>query len=196
MRKPFFYAINAITFYRLIVTPILIVLIFIGHQKIFAFMLAISFFTDLIDGFLARRYKVTSIFGSRMDSIADDLTFLSAIIAIFAFKFSFIQENILAIGMLLGLYLGQTISALVKYHKITSFHTYLAKTAAIFQGVFLILLFYQESPPYMLFYLACAITIIDLIEEIILVYLLPIWKADIKGIYWVCKNEKLRHFIK
>ena len=152
-------------------------------------MLAISFFTDLIDGFLARRYKVTSIFGSRMDSIADDLTFLSAIIAIFVFKVSFIQENIWAIGILLGLYLGQTMFALIKYHKITSFHTYLAKTAAIFQGVFLILLFYLESPPYILFYLACALTIIDLIEEIILVYLLPIWKADIKGIYWVYKRK-------
>lgn len=189
MARKSFYVINVITFYRLLITPILIILIFSNQQKTFALMLALSFFTDLIDGYLARKFKVTSIFGSRLDSIADDLTFLSAIIAAFVFKFSFIIENLLLVGILLTLYLAQTIFALVKYHKISSFHTYLAKMAAIFQGIFLMLLFYLEKPPYIFFYIASIFTILDLLEEIILVCMLPNWKANVKGIYWVYKQK-------
>lgn len=184
-----FYIINAITLYRLLAAPVLLVLIFFKEQKIFACMLAISFFTDLIDGYLARKFNATSIFGSRMDSIADDLTIFSAIVATFVFRFAFIKENVMFVSILLSLYLIQTIYAVVKYYKISSFHTYLAKTAAIFQGVFFIALFYLEKPPAMLFYIAFAVTVLDLLEEIVLVYKLPIWKTDVKGIYWVLKRN-------
>ncbi len=153
-------------------------------------MLAISFFTDLIDGFFARSFNVTSIFGARLDSIADDFTFLSAITAVFVFKYSFIAENILTIAILLGLYLFQTIYALIKYNKISSFHTYLAKTAAIFQGLFFILLFILKEPPYSLFYIASVFTILDLIEEIIMVFILPDWRADVGGLYWIYNRKK------
>jgi CDP-diacylglycerol--glycerol-3-phosphate 3-phosphatidyltransferase len=188
MRKKF-YVINSITFYRLFITPFLIFLIFSGQQRTFAFMLAISFFTDLIDGFLARTLKVASIFGSRLDSIADDLTFLTAIIACFVFKLSFITENLFIVGVLLVLYLLQTLSALIKYHKISSFHTYTAKAAAILQGVFLLLLFLLKEPSLLLFYLASAATGLDLIEETILVFMLPEWKANVKGIYWINRGK-------
>jgi len=107
--------------------------------------LAISFFTDLIDGFLARKFKITSILGSRLDSIGDDLTVLSGIIGLFAFRFSFLKEEVWAMSLLLALFVAQNILAFIKYKKITSFHTYLAKTAAIFQGIFLILIFFSIS---------------------------------------------------
>jgi len=188
-----YYLINAITFYRLLAAAVLVFLIFTGRQQVFAVFLMISLFTDLVDGFLARRFKVTSIFGSRLDSIADDLTFVAAIIAVFVFKFSFITGHLPVVTILLGLYLLQTIIALVKYRKISSFHTYLAKTAAILQGLFLIFLFLLSEPLLLLFYSAAIITILDLAEEIILVFMLPRWKADVKGIYWVMIEGHRNH---
>jgi phosphatidylglycerophosphate synthase len=189
MPKTSYCVVNILTFYRLLITPVLVLLIFTKQEKVFAWMLPVSFFTDLVDGFLARKFGVASVLGAKLDSIADDLTILSAITAALVFKFPFIKENILVFAVLFGLYLIQTVYALIKYHKISSFHTYAAKAAAVFQGTFLILLFLLDNPPYFLFYIAALFTFIDLIEEIILVHMLPGWKANVKGIYWLRKNK-------
>jgi cardiolipin synthase len=79
--------------------------------------------------------------------------------------------------------------AFVRYGKISSFHTYMAKLAALMQGSFLILLFFLQEPVYVLFYIAFFVTVIDLIEEIILVLLLPVWQTNVKGLYWVLKKK-------
>lgn len=153
-------------------------------------MLAFSFFTDSIDGWLARKFKVTSIFGARLDSIADDLTILAAIIGLFRLKMEFIRENWVIVTILISLLLLQNILALIKYRKISSFHTYLAKIAAVLQGCFLILMFLLPEPVYPLFYAAAIISLLDLIEEIILVILLPKWETNVKGIYWVMRKKR------
>jgi len=71
-----------------------------------------------------------------------------------------------------------------------NFHTYLAKTAALLQGVFLILVFFTDDPILILFYAATIVTMLELTEEVILVKLLPQWKANVKGVYWVLKNKE------
>ena len=91
--------------------------------------------------------------------------------------------------MFFALLVLQNIFALIRYRKITSFHTYLAKLAAILQGVFLILSFFLPEPNVYLFYIAAIVTAIELIEETILVTHLPVWKANVKGLYWVLKKR-------
>jgi phosphatidylglycerophosphate synthase len=152
-------------------------------------LLFVSLFTDAIDGFLARKFKVTSIMGSKFDSIADDLTILMAVIGVFVFKPGFISHEKLLVIILLGLYLLQTTLAIIRYGKISSFHTYLAKFAAIAQGLFLILLFFLTDWPLGLFRIAAALTILDLLEEIVLVLILTKWQTDVKGLFWVLKNK-------
>lgn len=154
-------------------------------------MLAISFFTDLIDGGLARKFKIQSAFGSGLDSIADDLTIIAAIIGVFVFKPQFIIDNSVIFIILFVLFILQTAFALIKYHKISSFHTYLAKFAAILQGTFLVLLFFLPQPFNFLFYVAAFVTALDLVEEIFLVIIIPKWEANVKGIYWVYKRKAI-----
>jgi len=181
--------VNSITLYRLIASFALLYFIIQNNLTVFKWLLVVSFFTDAIDGFLARKFKVTSILGSKFDSIADDLTILMAVIGVFEFKPGFISHEKFLVFILLGLYLVQTAIALVKYKKITSFHTYLAKFAAIAQGVFLILLFFLPDWPIGLFRIAAILTMLDLLEEIILVFMLSGWQANVKGIFWVIKNK-------
>lgn len=185
-----YYIINGITFYRLISSLALLFFILTGQVDVFKWMLAISFFTDAIDGYLARKFGVTSIFGARLDSAADDLTMIVAIVGLFILKPGFISQHYILITLLLGLYILQTVLALVKYGKITSFHTYLAKLAAVLQGVFLILVFFLPQPLMFLFYSAVIVTLVDLAEEILMIILLPQWEADVKSLYWVLKRRK------
>ena len=56
MQKTSYYIINGITIYRIAAAPVLALLIIYGNKDVFKWMLAISFFTDAIDGFLARRF--------------------------------------------------------------------------------------------------------------------------------------------
>lgn len=190
MRKTSYYIINGITAYRLVASFFLLYLVFTGQGDIFKWMLAISFFTDAIDGFLARWYKVTSVMGARLDSIADDLTILVAVIGVFRLKPDFVQQELVLIIVLLALLVIQTVMALIRYGKISSFHTYLAKLAALLQGSFLILLFFLPEPPLTLFYIASVVTILEIAEEMILVVLLPEWKANVHGLYWALKERK------
>lgn len=190
MMKRNYYIINGITLYRLLAAPLLVCLIFFDKPQFFKWLLALSFFTDLIDGYLARKFKVVSILGSKLDSIADDMTIVAAIIGLFVFKPGFIASEMEIITVLLSLFVLQTALALIRYRKLSSFHTYCAKTAAVLQGVFLILMFFLPEPIYWLFYVMAFVTAIDLIEETILVLHLRTWEANVKGLYWVFKRKR------
>ena len=188
--KQAWYIINGITLYRVIAAPFLLALLFTKQYDLFKWLLGVSFFTDLIDGYLARKFKVTSILGTRLDSIGDDLTVLVGLIALFVLKSEFIKQHIIIFVILLVLFLVQTTYAFIRYRKMTNFHTYLAKTAALLQGIFLILVFFTEEPILILFYAATIITMLELAEEIILVRMLPHWRANVKGVYWVLRNQE------
>jgi len=186
--KQVWYVINGITFYRIIAAPFLLVLLFAKQYEVFKWLLGLSFFTDLIDGYLARKFKVTSILGTKLDSIGDDLTVLVGLIALFVLKLEFMKQHIIIFIILLVLFVVQITYGFIRYKKMTNFHTYLAKTAALLQGVFLILVLFTEEPSLILFYVAAIVTMLELTEEIILIRLLPKWQANVKGIYWVLKK--------
>ena len=61
------------SFYRVAASPFLLLLIILGEREAFSWLLLISYCTDMIDGFLARRLKITSARGSQLDSLGDQL---------------------------------------------------------------------------------------------------------------------------
>ncbi len=190
IHKASYYIINGITLYRIVTAPVLLWLLYSGNYDLFRWLLAASFFTDLIDGFLARKYKVTSILGTKLDSIGDDLTVAVAVVGLFVIMPEFIREEKIIFIILLVFFLVQVVFAFIRYGKMTNFHTWLAKTAALLQGVFLLLAFFINKPVVPLFYAAAGITLLELAEEIVMVCLLPQWEANVKGLYWVFKRNK------
>jgi cardiolipin synthase len=190
MNKPSsYYLVNGISLYRMVAVPLLIWLALSHQFDVFKWLITLGFFTDAIDGYLARRYGVNSKLGAMLDSIADDLNIAAAIIGLYILDPNFFAEERIAILILTGLYLAQNVLALIKYHHLTSFHTYLAKTAAILQGCFLISFFFLSEPLYWLFYVMATITAVELVEEIILILRLPHSRNDIKGLFWLRKKR-------
>jgi CDP-diacylglycerol--glycerol-3-phosphate 3-phosphatidyltransferase len=189
-KKSHFYLVSAITLYRLAAAPVIAVLVYFEAFEIFRWLIAISFFTDAIDGFLARKLRVQSRFGARIDSIADDLTLAVAIYGAAVFKGDFFQSHLTPIVVMIALFVIQYGASLWRYGKVSSFHTYLAKAAMVLQGTFIILLFFLPNVPVLLFYAAVAVTVLELLEEIILVALLPQWQENVKGLYWIMKGRK------
>jgi CDP-diacylglycerol--glycerol-3-phosphate 3-phosphatidyltransferase len=191
MRKAIFFIVNGITGWRIAMAPLVVFLAFDQRLELFKWFLAVSFMTDAVDGFLARKFNVTSKRGAILDSIGDDLTVGAAIVGMFVFKMDFILQQRPLLLTLTVLYVTQLCLALIRYHKMTSFHTWLAKIAAILQGIFLLLLFFLPGPVHLIFYIMASVTLLDLVEEIILVIVLRRWQADVKGLYWVIRRRQL-----
>ena len=82
-RKKWLIIVNAITLSRIIGSIILFPLYFCFGAKTIGLILAIFFLTDWIDGYLARKFKVSTFFGSIMDSVCDKLIAIVACTVLF-----------------------------------------------------------------------------------------------------------------
>lgn len=181
--------INLITLYRIVTFPLLIFLILTHHIVAFKWLLLASFITDAIDGYLSRKFDATSVLGAKLDSIGDDLTILAGTVGLFVTQFDFIKNELTPLIILFVIFLIQVGVSLIRYKKMSSFHTYLAKIAAVMTAIFLLSAFFLKRISYSLFYAAYIITLIELIEEIVLVFVIPRWKANVKGLFWVLRRR-------
>lgn len=175
--------------YRIIAVPLLLALILLDERLLFSWFLLISYSTDAIDGFIARKLKITSARGSQLDSIGDQITLVMALVGLIVFETAFMRENVILIGIAFVPYVLQMIIAFWKYGKATAFHTYLAKLSAIVQSVFILwLLFF--GPVYWLFYTLIVLGVLETVEEITLIFLFDEWVEGVKGIFWVRDKKR------
>ena len=177
------------SFYRIFAAPFLSVLIWYDERLIFTWLLLISYSTDAIDGYLARKLNITSPRGSQLDSLGDQITLIVGLIGLYIFETDFIKTNLLLILIALTPYFAQMLLAYSKYGKATAFHTYLAKLSAVLQGVFILWsLFF--APEYSLFYIMIGIGLLETFEEITLIFMYDNWASDVKGIYWAFRDKR------
>jgi len=179
---------NLISSFRILAAPVLWYLIYVNNQPAFAWLLTAAFFTDLIDGVIARKTRQVSKLGSKLDSIGDSLTILTGLLGLSFFRFELVQQYWIEIVIVVALHFIQLLLSLWRYGKISSFHTWSAKTAALFVGIFILVTLHFDFIPW-LFYLSLLLLVIDGIEDSILVFLLPKWENDVKGVYWVLKKR-------
>lgn len=176
------------SFYRVAVAPLLLVLLWLNERELFSWFLLVSYSTDMIDGFLARKLKITSPRGSQLDSFGDQITLTVGLIGLLVFELDFIKANYILIIIAFIPYIIQMLIAYSKYGKATAFHTYMAKLSAFAQGIFILSsLFF--SPIYWLFYFMIILGFLETIEEIILIFMYDEWASDIKGVYWALKDR-------
>jgi CDP-diacylglycerol--glycerol-3-phosphate 3-phosphatidyltransferase len=177
------------SFYRIFAAPFLLVLVWLDERSIFTWLLLASYSTDAIDGYLARKLKITSPRGSQLDSFGDQITLIVGLIGLFYFETAFIKTNLTIVLIAFVPYIAQMIIAYLKYGKATAFHTYLAKLSAILQSVFILWsLFF--TPEYSLFYIMIGIGLLETFEEITLIFMYDNWASDVKGIYYAYKDKR------
>lgn len=177
------------SFYRVLAAPFLILLLWLDERQLFTWFLLISYSTDAIDGYLARKLKITSPRGSQLDSFGDQITLVIGLVGLLVFENEFIKKNIILISIAFVPYIIQMIIAYFKYGKATAFHTYFAKLSAIIQSAFILYsLFFV--PNYTLFYIMIAFGLLETFEEIMLIFMYDNWASDVKGIYWAIRDKR------
>ena len=70
---------NALTIVRFLLIPFILFYIFTGNYILAFIFFTISGITDVVDGFIARKFNLISNFGKLMDPLADKLTQISVL---------------------------------------------------------------------------------------------------------------------
>jgi cardiolipin synthase len=77
---------NILTIIRFLLIPVIITSIFEGNYILGFVFFTISGITDILDGFIARKFNFISNFGKLMDPLADKLTQISVLASLVAVK--------------------------------------------------------------------------------------------------------------
>ena len=84
MKNIFKYVPNILTIIRFLLIPIIIAMLTNGNYLGAIIVFSISGITDILDGFIARKYDLISDFGKLMDPLADKATQLSMLFTLTA----------------------------------------------------------------------------------------------------------------
>jgi phosphatidylglycerophosphate synthase len=180
---------NAISLARILATPVLVAAMVLHKQRLFTWTLLACFLSDILDGLIARTFHLLSELGAFLDSTADMLVALISVVGIFVSQKEFVANHYLGLVIVLFLYLLEVAVALVRYRKISSFHTLLTRITAYTWGIFVVSLFLWGYHAW-IFYLMVTVSVLASTEEILLVCLLPDWQSDVRGLYWVLTRRK------
>lgn len=178
-----------ISIYRIIAIPFLVIALILDLDILFGILLGLSLLSDILDGYIARKYNTTTARGARLDSIGDAFTFFMAIIGVVVLRNDFLQDHWIAIAGTVTLYIAQIVVALIAFEHFTSYHTYLAKLAACIQGCFILSLLLFGTYEW-LFYITIGVTIAEIVEELILMFIIGGEPMNVKGLYWVLRERK------
>lgn len=179
---------NILSLYRLVSFPVVMLLMALGKETLFAVLLVISLNTDVWDGWIARRFNQRSAIGARLDSLADIGVYVAALSGIIHFKIDLLGPDAWIFYLFVCCYLIVTLSPLIKFGRIQSFHLYSIKLGGYLQGVFFILLFFVDYFP-LYFYLMVNLSLLAFVENLTIQLMLPEMRSDVKGLYWILKER-------
>lgn len=181
---------NAISTARLVSVPVLAWLAWQHREEMFSWLLVAALLSDILDGLIARSFSFTSELGALLDSVADTLLFFVSAYGLAIFHLEPVMAHRWAFVLVLGLWTLENVLALARYHRLSSFHTYLSKVAGYALGIFVGSVFmFGFSVDLMALAVGC--TVAASLEELALLALLPKWQSDVKGLWWVLRENKV-----
>lgn len=164
---------NILTLSRIVILPLLIVLYYLDPTPTslealsltMAILFALGAFTDFLDGYIARKYKLVTNFGKFADPLADKLLVLAAILILMAREviplwtvMVILTREFIVTGMrLVAVDLGIVIAA-SWWGKAKTFVT---------MGGLILLFFFVQPLGLWIYYIGVALTIVSGVEYLI-----------------------------
>ena len=161
---------NTISIARFLTMPILLLLAWYGYRWLFLVILVLCFFSDVLDGYIARRYNLQTEFGAKLDSWSDFVLYSTMVAGgVLLWPEIMDRERLYIIAIIVSFVLPSAIGFL-KFGKLPSYHTWSVKLASLAVGGSGILLF--AGGPAWLFHAAWPISIVAAIEQTLITFLL------------------------
>lgn len=174
---------NVLSGFRIGMVPVLLVLAWTGARGPFGLALAASLLSDAADGYAARRLDARSELGARLDSWGDLATWaVLAPCALWLWPEVLWGERI-AVGVALASFGLPTLVGWLRFGRLTSYHTWGAKAAAVSMAIGVPALLLLDAA--WVFRAATAVLALSALEEIAITARLPGWRADVPGLWAV-----------
>nr|WP_305909800.1 CDP-alcohol phosphatidyltransferase family protein [Methylomarinum sp. Ch1-1]MDP4522736.1 CDP-alcohol phosphatidyltransferase family protein [Methylomarinum sp. Ch1-1] len=125
---------NLLSCFRFVSAPLLLILAWHGAAGAFLALLAFTFLTDVLDGMAARMLGQTSELGALLDSWGDLTIYTTIALSTWWLWPQLMQRELIYMVMVILSYVLPAAAGLIKFHAITSYHTWLVKLAVACMG--------------------------------------------------------------
>ena len=180
MHKKLGYISNILTAFRAGIAPCLIWDAHNGHVSpwfLYAFIGGVL--SDVMDGEILRRLKLSNIQLRTLDSVTDAVFYMSVFVSMWFIHPEIIREFIVPISILFSTQTCSWVFSLIKHGRTTSYHSYFAKIWGITLLAGTIGFFISQ---YRLFLFSVIFGIFSNIEDMAITAIMPYWKCDILSI--------------
>ncbi len=171
---------NSLSLLRLVLVPCLVWTAVEGFANCFLWLLGVCFLSDMLDGFLARKFNQVSILGARLDSFGDVLTYAAMILGLYQLWPSIFSEQSLFLLSATMSFIVPLIFAMSKFGEYPSYHTVGAKIAAVLLAPSYYILILADADIW--FRLVVLLYLIVAFEEILITLVLDVPRTNIKSI--------------
>ncbi len=179
---------NLISLYRLLVFPVILYMALTNQEHYYVVLLCISLVSDVLDGNIARLFKLQTHFGAALDNLADICTYAMALLGLFVFKWNDIEPHSWILFLFLSVFIISYFVSFFRFGKIPGLHLYSAVSAGYIQSIFFFILFVFGFYPW-LYYVAVGWGVIAYIEKIFVLFYLDDIKIGVKGMYWLMQKR-------
>lgn len=174
---------NCLSAARLLAAPIMLLLAWFGLETAFLWLLLISFISDALDGFIARRWNMVTELGAQLDSIGDITVYITLIIsAWWLWPELLLEQGVFTLMAIAGVLIPPLVS-LLKFRSLSSYHTWMTKLSAVTMVPGGILLIF--GGPVWLFRLACVLCFLAALEQMSISLYLKKKRSNLKTFYHV-----------
>lgn len=182
---------NLLSGYRLLVVPVIGWTLYTEQRPLFVWLICISLVTDVLDGLIARLFKLQTAFGAKLDSLADLGTYLVAIAGFMVLEPAFVETMRVPFFLLPVFYALPLVAGLIRFGKLASLHLYSGKITGYLQGIFIFTYFaYGYSPVY--FWIMWGFSVLSYAEELVVIMRTDELRSNVKGIFWMEKAKGSR----
>jgi len=175
----------ALILFRLSLAPIILALAyFIGESTKLniVILMYLGLVSDILDGIIARKQKISSEKLRRMDSQTDMIFWLSIGFATWILYPKLISDNLIVIWIILIMEIACYVISLIKFKKETCTHSFLSKLwgLSLLVAFTSLIGFNHAGIP---FAMAIILGLISQLEIILIILILPKWTHDIPSAY-------------
>lgn len=169
---------NIITVSRILLS---FVLLFLQPFELwFMIIYCICGLTDILDGFVARKFNMTSQLGATLDSLAD-FVFICIMLIVFLPVIDFESWMIIWLAVIMVIRFISIIVGYVRYHQLSFLHTYLNKLSGLI--IFCFPFFYELTNLNITFTIIAGIATISGLEELLINFTSENLNKDRKSIF-------------
>lgn len=182
---------NLLSAVRLAGSALLIILAYMNLREGFLALLIVLLLTDWLDGKLAILLDQQTTFGARLDSVADGAMYSALLFGLWWFIPGFIKEEAAWVFALVGSFGLTSVTSLVKFNVLPSYHTRMAKISWLLTSLGVIVLF-ADGPRWPA-RIAMGGVVLTNLEATAITAILPEWRTNVSSLYHALRYRRKTH---